>query len=192
MAGIGEKRPFPQPTAKQSEPTKKAGEIAAFEDLSGVIEKSKCNVLNAANPDALLTILGLQDSGGTTVMKSDCDEQLLISVAFNPAVKLHSVSVTGGPEGGPTSIRLYANAGRELDFDDMESLPSTQTLELTRQDISSGQPVPVKYVKFQDVLTLALFVPANFDGSDETCIQRIKLIGAPKSITDMKALTKQG
>ena len=64
--------------------------------MSLQIEELNCvnpSVLNADNPTQLAGVLG-----GTAVepLRSDTDEQLLISLPFSSAVKLHSLSLKGG------------------------------------------------------------------------------------------------
>ena len=51
------------------------------------------SVLNAANPEILESVLG---GGGGGPLRSDCDEQLLISLPFASGVKLHSLNILGG------------------------------------------------------------------------------------------------
>ena len=51
------------------------------------------SVLNAANPEILSSVLG---GGGAEPLRSDCDEQLLISLPFASGVKLHSLHILGG------------------------------------------------------------------------------------------------
>ena len=51
------------------------------------------SVLNAANPEILESVLG---GGGAGPLRSDCDEQLLISLPFASGVKLHSLNILGG------------------------------------------------------------------------------------------------
>ena len=51
------------------------------------------SVLNAANPEILESVLG---GGGAGALRSDCDEQLLISLPFASGVKLHSLNILGG------------------------------------------------------------------------------------------------
>ena len=51
------------------------------------------SVLNAANPEILASVL---DGGGAGPLRSDCDEQLLISLPFASGVKLHSLNILGG------------------------------------------------------------------------------------------------
>ena len=91
------------------------------------------SVLNAANPEILESVLG---GGGAGPLRSDCDEQLLISLPFASGVKLHSLNILGGgipacetalsrchagclsrsgPSGGPRCRRqAYANAAPSL------------------------------------------------------------------------------
>ena len=51
------------------------------------------SVLNAGNPEILASVLA---GGGAEPLRSDCDEQLLISLPFASGVKLHSLNIWGG------------------------------------------------------------------------------------------------
>mgnify|MGYP002818356053 FL=1 len=51
------------------------------------------SVLNAGNPEILASVLA---GGAAEPLRSDCDEQLLISLPFASGVKLHSLNIWGG------------------------------------------------------------------------------------------------
>lgn len=51
------------------------------------------SVLNAGNPETLASVLA---GGAAEPLRSDCDEQLLISLPFASGVKLHSLNILGG------------------------------------------------------------------------------------------------
>ncbi|CAD7670591.1 unnamed protein product [Nyctereutes procyonoides] len=57
----------------------------------------------------------------TTFLESDCDEQLLMTVAFNQPVKLYSMK--------------FQDLPRSMDFEEAERSEPTQALELTEDDI---------------------------------------------------------
>lgn len=67
------------------------------------LEKSACGVLNAANANALASVL---HGDGEAVIKSDCDAQLLISIAFPGPVKIRSVTIEGGEVAGPKTVSV--------------------------------------------------------------------------------------
>jgi hypothetical protein len=55
--------------------------------------------------------------------------QLIISIAFNQAVKIHSLKVNAPADKGPKTIRIFINQPRTLDFDLADSYTSVQDLE---------------------------------------------------------------
>ena len=53
-------------------------------------------------------------------------------------------------------MRLFVNVTNPLDFDDAENAPATQELELEIDNY--GKPIPLRYVKFQNVQNLTIFI----------------------------------
>lgn len=96
-------------------------------------------------------------------LKSDCDEQLIIRTAFQQPIKLHSIRLDAGGdmEQAPKTVRIFANVTNPLDFDDAENQPSTQDLEL--EPDAFGKPIPLRFVKFQNVQNLTIFIKVRID-----------------------------
>ncbi|KAG8466675.1 hypothetical protein KFE25_008054 [Diacronema lutheri] len=159
--------------------------------LSGLVAMTGTEVLNAANPQALGAVLttGSVDAP----MRSDCDEQLLIAVPFNQPVKLHSLLIQAAEEGAPRTLKLYVNRS-SMGFDDTESFPPTQVLELSRSDFAAdgSATVALNFVKFQCVQSLTLFIADNQQGSDVTALARLQFVGMPIQATNVNDLKKQG
>ena len=117
-------------------------------------------------------------------LESDCDEQLLITVGFNQSVRISSLSfVAKNNAQAPKTIKLFVNS-RALDFDRADSSVDTQTITLTPADLT-GNPVPLRFVKFQDVSSITLFVKDNQGGEDSTIINSLRFFGQPKDGTNM-------
>ena len=72
-----------------------------------------------------------------------------------------------------------------LIFPPQESDPGTQVLDLTPEQVAEGTVVPLRFVKFQAVNNLSIFVPGNFGGDDKTIINKITLYGCPVNTTNM-------
>lgn len=53
------------------------------------------------------------------------------------------------------------------------------------KDLEEGNPVPLRYVKFQNVQNLQIFVKDNHCGSETTQIDHLAIIGTPISTTNM-------
>lgn len=49
-----------------------------------------------------------------------------------------------------------------------ESDPGTQLLDLTPEQVAEGTVVPLRFVKFQAVNNLSIFIGGNFGGDDQT------------------------
>lgn len=93
------------------------------------------------------------------------------------------------PESNPSKIHLYVNR-ENLGFEDCEDVDPTQTLHLTTEDLKeTSEPIPLKFVKYQRVKTLTLFIEDN-QGGDITALGGLKFYGRPVSTTNMADFTK--
>ena len=126
---------------------------------------------------------GLRDQAEMLV-KSDADEQLLLSVAFSSKVKVHSIKIDA-PEGAsaPKTLKLFVNKA-SLDFSDVESMAPDQTFELAPEQI--GQRLELKFVKFQNVDRLTLFFADNQGDVEVTALSGIRLWGAGLAVTNVR------
>ncbi|KAK6184811.1 hypothetical protein SNE40_007193 [Patella caerulea] len=149
-------------------------------DLSSFLLKSECECLNESDDHPYTH--ALTSKGG--YLESDCDEQLIIQLSFNQAVKIHSMKINGPADKGPKGIKLFINQPRTLDFDQAESMAPVQIIELTPTDLADGI-VPLRFVKFQNVQTLTLFIKDNQEGGEVTQVDYIGFIGSPVSSTNM-------
>jgi len=120
------------------------------------------------------------------VLQSDSDAQLLIRITFGAFVKIKAIKITAPADTGPSSIKLFVNPG-SLDFEGAEDEDPTQEIELDQDDLKKdAKPKPVKFVKFQKVSTLVIFVPENHDDADQTVIQGIQILGKSSIISGSK------
>jgi hypothetical protein len=127
-------------------------------DLLSFINKSESECLNESDAHNLS---GCLTSGSSNYLESDCDEQLIINLAFTQPLKLHSLKIIAPKENGPKHIKLFINQPRTLDFDQSSSMEPIQQMELSAEDISNGNPVPLRYVKYQNVQNLLVWL--SFD-----------------------------
>ncbi|RWS11470.1 thioredoxin-like protein 1 [Dinothrombium tinctorium] len=151
-------------------------------DLSSLISKADCECLNESDEHPFSHCL---TPGSSQYLESDCDEQLIISIGFSQNVKLHSIKIHGPLENGPKTVKFFINQPRTLGFDQAESMEPIQTLELSPKELVEGAVIPLRYVKFQNVQNLQMFVKDNQSGSDVTRINYIGLVGSPLSTTNM-------
>ncbi|XP_058816036.1 thioredoxin-like protein 1 [Topomyia yanbarensis] len=125
----------------------------------------------------------LSSSGGHLV--SDCDEQLIISSTFNQLVKISAINFKAPLSHGPKKVRIFINQPSTIDFDMAESQVSVQDLVLGQKDLVSGSPIPLHFVKFQNVQNAQLFVKDNHSGDETTIIDHLAFIGSPIATTKM-------
>ncbi|XP_026728704.1 thioredoxin-like protein 1 [Trichoplusia ni] len=154
--------------------------VAGHMDLATFITKSECECLNEADNHPLAHCL--TSAGG--YLASDCDEQLIINITFNQLVKLHSLKIKAPSDKGPKSVKVFINQPRTLDFDQAAGNMSVQDLDFTTSDLE-GNPVPLKFVKFQSVQNIQLFIKDNQSGGDVTQIDHLAFYGSPISTTNM-------
>lgn len=150
-------------------------------DLSPFINKAGCECLNESDEHPLAHCL--TSKGG--YLESDCDEQLIIRIEFNQAIKLHSLRLQGPAEKGPKTVKVFQNLPQTLDFDSADRNEATQTLDLTEDDIKNGTVIPLRFVKFQNVASITLFIRDNQTGEEITQLDYLGFIGSPVSTTNM-------
>lgn len=150
-------------------------------DLVHLILKSDCECLNDSDDHPFANCL----NAGSSYLESDCDEQLIMSYGFNQAVKLHSLKITAPEDNGPKTLRLFKNQPRTLDFDQASTSEPVQVLELKPENLSGNEPIPLQYVKFQNVQNLQIFVVDNQSGSEVTRINHLAIIGSCITMTNM-------
>ncbi len=92
----------------------------------------------------------------------------------------------------PKTIRIYANRPHILGFDEAEDIPPTQTIALAKGDWDSTGTanIALRFVKFQNVTSLVLFI-VDGDGSTERVrLDRVRIIGETGEKRDQGKLEK--
>ncbi|XP_072389125.1 thioredoxin-like protein 1 [Diabrotica undecimpunctata] len=163
-----------------SDDSEEGESVAGHMDLSPFITKAECECLNESDEHPFTHCL----TSGGGFLQSDCDEQLIISIAFNQSVKIHSLKIKAPADKGPKNIRIFINQPRTLDFDLADGYTSVQDIQLTPQDVE-GNPVNLRYVKFQNVQNIQFFIKDNLGGDEVTQIDHLAIIGSPISTTNM-------
>merc|ERR1712048_1024474 len=117
----------------------------------------------------------------------DVDQQLLIKVGFRQPVKLKAITICGNvkDETAPRVVKVFQGQ-MDIGFQDAEDQEAVQVLNLSASHLEQGEPIMLRFVKFQHVTTLQLFVESNF-GADVTRVEQIKFWGTPAEVVDMKA-----
>lgn len=93
-------------------------------DLNVFITKNQCECLNEADDHPLVHAF----TSGGGYLQSDCDEQLILSVTFNQAVKIHSIKLKAPEKIGPKNLKLFINQPRTIDFDQAEACIAVQDI----------------------------------------------------------------
>ncbi|KAK9821423.1 hypothetical protein WJX81_003107 [Elliptochloris bilobata] len=124
-------------------------------------------------------------------LESDTDEQLLLHIQFNQAVKLSGLVIKAEAGGtAPRTVKLFTNQP-SLGFSEAASERPTQEFALSDDDLV-GRPLTLRFVKFQNVTTLSVFIEDNRGGEDTTRVQKISLLGQPAEKMDVAAIKKVG
>ncbi|KAI8070706.1 PITH domain-containing protein [Gongronella butleri] len=167
---------------------------AAFEgapghvDLTDIITPNQMDALNQQDEHNVKNIF----KSDTSYLESDVDEQLIITVPFNQPVKIHSLKFkVGDQDKAPKTIKIFANR-QHLGFDDVESINETQTIELTPKHFEDNVIVPLRFVKFQNITSVVLFIEDNQGDEETTALQQLIFIGSPVESTNMGDLQKMG
>ena len=73
-----------------------------------------------------------------------------------------------------------------MDFQSVDSLVAVQELELEGKDLDPSVLIPLKFVKFQNVTSLTVFIQSNQGGEETTALQRLRCVGVAVEATNMK------
>ncbi|KAI1383523.1 putative thioredoxin [Hypoxylon trugodes] len=140
-------------------------------------------------------------------IESDTDEQLLLYIPFNSAVKLHTIQITSLPPTDddedddddevpmrPKTLKLFTNRPHNLGFDEAEDITPTQTIEIGENDWNSNGTanLGLRFVRFQNITSLIIFVVDGDGDSEKVRIDRIRLIGESGEKREMGKLEKIG
>mmetsp|Transcript_12674 Transcript_12674/g.24367 ORF Transcript_12674/g.24367 Transcript_12674/m.24367 type:complete len:190 (+) Transcript_12674:100-669(+) len=161
-------------------------------DLSGKIDKAACYARNEA-AGAPMSNLFIGDS--RLGCKSDADEQLILHIAFQDFVKIKTIKFIAfndgvDPESNPSKVHLYVNR-ENLGFEDCDDVDPTQTLHLTAEDLKeSAPPINLKYVLYQRVKSLTIFIEDN-QGGEITSLGGLQLFGRTLETTNMNDFNKK-
>jgi len=154
--------------------------VKGMMDLSTFIDKAQSECLNEDDDHPYAHCL----TSGGGFLQSDCDEQLILALAFNQGVKLHSLKIKAPQDKGPKTLRIFMNQPNTLDFDKADSMVATQDLILTPDQLN-GSVIPLKFVKFQNVKGIQFFFKDNQEGGEVTQIDYLNVIGTPIDTTNM-------
>ncbi|KAJ2659106.1 hypothetical protein IW148_004399 [Coemansia sp. RSA 1199] len=158
--------------------------VIGHSDLTSCVLKTQSECLNQNDDHPLDNVFDDTD----LYLESDVDEQLVLHVSFNQAIKLHSIMLKASGDRAPKSIKLFVNR-TDVGFDDAESAEATQEIEMSADVYEKGGVVNLRYVRFQNVNSLTIFVADNLGGDDVTAITQLAFIGTAingANISDIK------
>ncbi|KAH8108210.1 DUF1000-domain-containing protein [Cristinia sonorae] len=154
------------------------------------MDYTQTNCLNEATEgdNTLRSIIGSKkkNKNSNAYLLSDADEQLLLNINFNQTVRPRSIVIQTSESHiaqGPKRIKLFINRpaiGFE-DVEDAEEPEAAQVIELTEEQVKSGKPIPLRFVRFQSVNILHIFVQSNFGDEDVTRIDAVDVLGSATS-----------
>ncbi|KAL8790543.1 MAG: hypothetical protein Q9213_000565 [Squamulea squamosa] len=167
-------------------------------------------LFDASRPSALANKKGKESAVGGEESKdwveSDTDEQLMLFVPFQSTLKVHSLQITSLPPKDtgteadnvtmrPKTIQLYSNRAHVLGFEEADDIEATQSITFQPQgwDATTGTvKVDLRYVKFQNVTSLVLFVVNGEGNGERVRIDRLRIVGEKGSKRELGKLEKIG
>lgn len=162
-------------------------------DLSVKFDKTECYARNESSQFPMENLFIGDSRFGC---KSDADEQLILHFAFQENVKVHSIKFTefnrgSDPDSNPVTVKLFVNRVN-LGFEDVDDVEPTQIIELTEADLKeNADPILLKFVKFQRVKSITLFIEDNA-GGDVSALGAVTFMGKTLATTNMNDFKKQG
>ncbi|KAG6901499.1 hypothetical protein C0995_011094 [Termitomyces sp. Mi166 len=160
------------------------------------LDLSQLNCLNEDSTHTLKSIVNQKEiNKSSNYLESDADEQLLLNIAFNQSVRVRSIVLRASNlDQAPRTIKIVVNRPNLgfADIEDAEEPEVAQILDLGRDEVKDGKPVGLRFVRFQTVKSLHVFVSTNHGGEETTRIDAIDLLGLPIETTkDLSGLRKQ-
>ncbi|KAK3112331.1 Thioredoxin-like protein 1 [Teratosphaeriaceae sp. CCFEE 6253] len=157
-------------------------------------------VFDTAKPSSLRKVAAKE--GRPDWIVSDTDEQLMLFIPFQATIKLHSLHLTSLPPADdsdvsrPKTLRLYTNTPHVVGFDEADDTPCAQTITLSPSDWDAATgtaKVELRFVKFQNISSLVIFVVDGESGEAETTrVDRVRLFGETGEKRAMGKLEKVG
>ncbi|KAF8422931.1 PITH domain-containing protein [Tirmania nivea] len=178
-----------------------------YSDISEEVEKTALDIMNASTDAGTGRNLFEESEPGKDPtakdwVESDTDEQLMIYIPFRSTLKIHSIHLTSLPPSGddneeevgrPRKLKLYANRSNIVGFEEAEGITPTQEVEIAPESWSKETGTVVintRFVKFQNIFSLTIFVEEGEDGCEKTRIDRIRVVGEVGEKRDLGKLEK--
>lgn len=93
----------------------------------------------------------------------------------------------------PKTVQIYSNRAHILGFEEADDIPFTQAVTLSEKDWDSTgtATIPLRFVKFQNVTSLVIFVVDGDGKGEKVRVDRIRIIGETGEKREMGKLEKQ-
>jgi len=94
----------------------------------------------------------------------------------------------------PKTIQIYSNRPHILGFEEADDIPATQAIELSEKDWDSmgTASISLRFVKFQNVTSLVVFIVDGDGSGDRVRVDRIRIIGETGEKRELGKLEKVG
>ncbi|MCJ1340710.1 hypothetical protein MMC09_006006 [Bachmanniomyces sp. S44760] len=136
-------------------------------------------------------------------VESDTDEQLMMYIPFQSSLKVHTLHITSLPPKEsdddtpmrPKTVHIYSNRAHIVGFDEAENIPPTQAITLSPRDWdekTGTAKIELRFVKFQNVTSLVLFVVDGEGDGEKTRIDRLRIMGETGEKRELGKLEKIG
>lgn len=127
----------------------------------------------------------------------------MLFIPFQSTLKIHSLHLTSLPPSTdeddvtlrPMTLKIYKNRAQILGFDEADDSKATQEIELSSRDWdpkTGTAKVELRFVNFQNVTSLVIFVIDGDGNGDKTRLDRIRIIGETGEKRDPGKLEKVG
>ena len=127
----------------------------------------------------------LSPTASASYLESDADEQLLLGIAFLQSVKLFALRFTTSEPNtasAPKTIRLFTDA-LTIGFDEAATQTPAQEFQLTKNQALGKELVLLRYVKFQKVTSISVFIQDNQEEAETTRLDKLEIFGSLESAT---------
>lgn len=119
--------------------------------LNAFIAKNECGGLNI---DGSGDISSVFDKNDISIKSNSGDATLITSIKFKDKVNIVKIQINGvSPETNPSFVKCYVNK-LEIDFSDVNDIPSTQQFDLTKE---INKQIKVNIPKWKSVSELTLY-----------------------------------
>ena len=94
----------------------------------------------------------------------------------------------------PKTIQLYTNRPNILGFEEADDIPATQSVTLSEEDwdLNGTATISLRFVKFQNVTSLVLFIVDGDGEGEKVRVDRLRVIGETGEKRELGKLEKIG